>query len=169
MVRVIFCCLKCIPMACRQNMYDVRREQSMWDLVPHLYKRARSTQRRCFNLVWSCHFYRLRWFRLCVWEGEGGESQRERGCVRIHMPIELVCSDGEGGGGDPQALPIWCWRFYYSCRDVMAKGGGRRWGVWIGDGGGYNGSRGKGKSILRFFSPPSPTKANEAMFLLTNK
>lgn len=42
-------------------------------------------------------------------------------------------------------------------------------GVWIGDGGGYNGSRGKGKSILRFFLPPSLTKANEAMFLLTNK
>lgn len=38
-------------------------------------------------------------------EGEGGESQRERGCVRIHMPIELVCSDGEGGGGTLKPCP----------------------------------------------------------------
>lgn len=64
---------------------------------------------------------------VCVWERErvgGGEGVGERECVRIHMSIELVCSKG-----GPQALPIWCWRFYYSFRDVMAKGGGRRWGV----------------------------------------
>ena len=34
-------------------------------------------------------------------EGGGGESQRERECVRIQLPIELVCSKG-----GPQALPI---------------------------------------------------------------
>lgn len=44
--------------------------------------------------------------------------------MRIHMPIELVCSKG-----GPQALPIRCCRFYYSFRDVMAKGGGRDGGV----------------------------------------
>lgn len=47
--------------------------------------------------------------------------------MRIHMPIELVCSKG-----GPQALPIRCCRFYYSFRDVMAKGGGRDGGVEMG-------------------------------------
>lgn len=97
------------------------------------------------SIVWSCHFYRFRWC-MCLREREGGGSQRERGCVRIHMPIELVCSKG-----GPQALPIWCWRFYYSFRDVMAKGGGRRWGWGEGMEGGTMAHEGKVSQYYVFF------------------
>lgn len=57
----------------------------------------------------------------------------------------------------------------------MAKGGGRRWGAgglgWRGDGRGGEGGgtmahEGKVSQYYVFFSL---TKANEAMFLLTNK
>lgn len=80
---------------------------------------------------------------------------REEGrkSVCVHMPIELVSSKGVGvgwkrgwGGG---------WSPAHLIQEVLLQlpwchGKGRREG-WRGGGGVYNGSWGKGKSILRFF------------------
>lgn len=70
--------------------------------------------------------------------------------MAVHMPAELL-------RGDSQSPAHRCCRFYYSFRDVMAKGGGRRWGTMA--------HEGKVSQYYVF----SLTKANEAMFLLTNK
>lgn len=74
----------------------------------------------------------------------GGGSQRERECVRIHLPIELVCSKGDlkpcpsdAGGFTTASVMSW----------QRAEGGDGGRGVWGGEGmeggggrGGYNGS-----------------------------